>query len=157
MFPSKGVYHYNRLMATHIGMKHSIHAYDITHLTFCLFLWQLLATIYFQLFSLLSLLQFSNLQTMALMEMKLFANVIFFPLYTTSNRKVLCASPLLHFSKGMWQCIRAKFTKNGSNCLLSLCPYYSVPSLGTFLNIKLIHCHISLKSTHYMLYGCETW
>ena len=36
--------------------------------------------------------------------------------------------------KGMWQCKRAKFTKNG----LSLCPYCLVLSLGTVLYLALI-------------------
>ena len=40
MFLGKTVYHYNRLMVTHIGMKLSTHTYYITPIMLNLFPWQ---------------------------------------------------------------------------------------------------------------------
>ena len=87
MFLGKTVYHYNRLMVAHIGMKLSTHTYYITPMTLNLFPWQPLTTDRLRQFSLKSLLHFSNLPTMVHMEMKLCAHVYFIVSMTTVNKK----------------------------------------------------------------------
>ena len=55
---------------------------------------------------------------------------------------VLCIAML----KGMWQYIRAKFSKNGTQLHFSLCPYWFILSLVTFLNLAHIYRHTPFKS-----------
>ena len=93
MFLGKTVYHYNRLMVTHIGIKLSIHTYYITPMTLNLFPWQPLTTDSLRQLSLKSLLHFSNLPTILHMEMKLCAHVYFIVSMTTVNKK--CPQALL--------------------------------------------------------------
>ena len=87
MFLGKTVYHYNRLMVAHIGMKLSTHTYYITPMTLNWFPWQPPTTDSLRQFSLKSLLPFSNLPTMVHMEMKLCAHVYSIVSMTTVNKK----------------------------------------------------------------------
>ena len=75
MFLGKTVYHYNRLMVKHIGMKLSTHTYYITPMTLNLFPWQPPTTDSLRQLSLKSPLHFSNLPTIVHMEMKLCSHV----------------------------------------------------------------------------------
>ena len=88
MFLGKTVYHYNRLMVKHIGIKLSTHTYYITPMTLNLFPWQPPATDSLRQLSLKSLLHFLNLPTIVHMEMKLCALSM-----TTVNKK--CPQALL--------------------------------------------------------------
>ena len=81
------LYHYNRLMVTHIGMKLSKHTYYVTPMTHKWFPWQQPTTNSLGQFSLNSFLHFSNLPTMVHMEMKLCAHVYFIVSMTTINKK----------------------------------------------------------------------
>ena len=87
MFLGKTVYHYNRLMVAHIGMKLSTHTYYITPMTLNWFPWQPPTTDNLRQFPLKSLLPFSNLPTIVHMEMKLCAQVYFIVSMTTVNKK----------------------------------------------------------------------
>ena len=87
MFLGKTIYHYNRLIVTHIGMKLSTHTYYVTPMTHKWFPWQQPTTISLRQFSLKSLLHFSNLPTMVHMEMKLCAHVYSIVSLTTVNKK----------------------------------------------------------------------
>ena len=83
----KTVYHYNRLMVAHIGMKLSTHTYYITPMTLNWFPWQPPTTDSLRQFSLKSLLYFSNLPTIVHMEMKLCPHVYSIVSMTTVNKK----------------------------------------------------------------------
>ena len=87
MFLGETVYHYNRLMVTHIGMKLSTHSHYITPMTLNWFPWQPPTTNSLRQFSLKSVLHFSNLPTIVHMEMKLCAHVYFIVSMTTVNKK----------------------------------------------------------------------
>ena len=87
MFLGKTVYHYNRLMVKHIGIKLSTHTYYIIPMTLNLFPWQPPTTDSLRQLSLKSLLHFSNLPTIVHMEMKLCEHVYFIVSMTTVNKK----------------------------------------------------------------------
>ena len=105
MFLGKTVYHYNRLMVAHIGMKLSTHTYYITPMTPNRFPWQPPPTNSLRQFCSKSLLHFSNLPTMVHMEMKLCAHVYSILSMTTINKL------LLHFSNlQTMQCMELKLS-----------------------------------------------
>ena len=87
MFLGKTVYHYNRLMVAHIGMKLSTHTYYITPMRLNWFPWQPPTTDSLRQFSLKSHLHFPNLPTIVHMEMTLCAHMYFIVSMTTVTKK----------------------------------------------------------------------
>ena len=135
MFLGKTVYHYNRPMVAHIGMKLSTNANNVTPMTLNWFPWQPPTTNSLRQFSLKSLLHFSNLPTMVHMEMKLCAHVHFvvsmtthvhfvvsittvnkkypqalFPITTSSLLKL--ANHAIHGSETWYACVFERFHDN---------------------------------------------
>ena len=124
MFLGKTVYHYNRQIVAHIGMKLSTHANNVTPITLNWFPWQPPTTNSFRQFSLKSLLHFSNLPTMVHMEMKLCAHVYFIVSMTTVNKKcpqalfpitssfLKLANHAMHRAETWYTCVFERFHDN---------------------------------------------
>ena len=117
MFLGKIVYHYNRLMVTHIGMKLSTHTYYITPMTLNWFPWQPPKTNSLRQCSLKSLLPFSNLPTMVHMEMKLCVHVYSIVSMTTVNKK--CPQALFPITTNL-QTVQCMELKLGTHVYLSV-------------------------------------
>ena len=154
MFLGKTVYHYNRLMVTHIGMKLSTHTYYVTPMTHKWFPLQQPTTNSLRQFSLKSLLHFSNLPTMVHMEMKLCAHTYFIVSMTTVNKKcpqalfpittsslLKLANYAMHGAETWYACVFERFHNNHEQKIAS----------GTF------SCNYFFTSQTYTPYNAWRW
>ena len=143
-------------MVTHIGMKLSTHTYYVTPMTHKWFPWQQPTTNSLRQFSLKSLLHFSNLPTMVLMEMKLCAHMYFIVSMTTVNKNSLRDFPLkllLHFSNlQTMQCMELKL---GTHVYLNV----SMTTIDKKLPQALFPVTTSslLKLAQHTMCGGKTW